>query len=116
MIDHIRHDTYTVIQIKIEELDFVKTPAISEAIHTLLAEINYPNIIFDLQNLYYIDSTGLSTLITMSKNIRDNGNELVIVCNSTKILQLFKIASIDKFFRIFNNYNDAVSYFTAGKA
>ena len=116
MIDHVRYDTYTMLEIKIEELDFVKTPAVSDAIHKLLVEIGYPNIILDLQNLYYIDSTGLSTLINMSRKIKDNGNEMVVVCSTTKILQLFEIAKVDNFFRIFKNYDDAVAHFAAHTA
>lgn len=115
MIDHVKYEFYTMLQIKIEELDFVKTPAVSEAINKLLVDIQYPNIILDLQNLYYIDSTGLSTLINMSRKIKDNGNEMVVVCNTSKILQLFEIAKVDNFFRIFKNYDEAVSHFTAHK-
>lgn len=113
MIEIIDNGTYYLMSLKIEELDFIKTPKFSEYMKEILNEIRYPNVILDLENLYYIDSTGLSFLINISRKIRETNNEMVVVCTSAKILQLFDIAKIGMFFRIFDTVQDAASYLSS---
>lgn len=103
------------MSVKIEEIDFVKTPKFSESVIDHLEQNSYPDMIFDLANLYYIDSTGLSSLINISRKIRDNNNEMVVVCNSTKILQLFDIAKVGMFFKIFDSVENAEKYLAVRK-
>lgn len=110
MVTISKHDTYFVMSFKIEEMDFIKTPRLSESINEKLESINYPNIILDLENIYYIDSTGLSSLINISRKVKNKNSEMVMVCSSAKILQLFEIAKVDMFFKIFNTMEDAVNY------
>jgi anti-anti-sigma factor len=113
MIEFTNHGDYAVMSLKIEEMDFIKTPKFSELMHEKLEEIRYPNIILNLDNLYYIDSTGLSSLINISRKISDNNNEMVVVCSTTKILQLFDIAKIGMFFKIFGSIQDAEKYLSS---
>lgn len=110
MIETTTYDTYSILSLKIEEIDFVKAPKFSEMITTYLDKVKYPNIILDLDNLYYIDSTGLSSLINISRKIRDNDHEMVVVCTSAKILQLFDIAKLGMFFKIFDSVENAEKY------
>ncbi|HNW27421.1 MAG TPA: anti-sigma factor antagonist [Spirochaetota bacterium] len=110
MVEITEHGAYSLISIKIEEIDFVKTPKFTENITGHLDKTGYSNIILDLENLYYIDSTGLSSLINISRKIKDNNNEMVVVCSSTKILQLFDIAKVGMFFKIFDSVENAENY------
>jgi anti-anti-sigma factor len=115
MVEITDNGSYFMLTLKIEELDFIKTPKFSEYMREKLDEISYPNIILDLENLYYIDSTGLSSLINISRKIKDRSNEMVVVCNSVKILQLFDIAKIGMFFKIFDTIQNAENYFNSTK-
>jgi anti-anti-sigma factor len=116
MVEITDNGSYFMLTLKIEELDFIKTPKFSEYMREKLNDISYPNIILDLENLYYIDSTGLSSLINISRKIKDNSNEMVVVCNSVKILQLFDIAKIGMFFKIFDTIQNAENYLSSIKA
>ncbi len=113
MVEIISHKTYSIISLKIEEIDFVKTPKFSEIITAHLEKIRYPDIILDLDNLYYIDSTGLSSLINISRRIKEHDNEMVVVCSSAKIIQLFDIAKVGMFFKIFDTIENAEKYLAA---
>lgn len=115
MIEITDNGSFYMISLKIEELDFIKTPKFSEYMREKLGEINYPNIILDLENLYYIDSTGLSFLINTSRKIKESNNEMVVVCSSAKILQLFDIAKIGMFFKIFDTVQNAEHYIVSKK-
>jgi anti-sigma B factor antagonist len=110
MIEFTTHDTYSILDLKIEEIDFVKAPKFTDMITSYLEKVRYPNIILDLDSLYYIDSTGLSSLINISRKIKDNDHEMVVVCTSTKILQLFDIAKLGMFFKIFDSVENAEKY------
>ncbi|OHD68770.1 MAG: hypothetical protein A2W19_10935 [Spirochaetes bacterium RBG_16_49_21] len=115
MIQALNFDTYSIMEFKIEELDFMTTPKASEGINNLLNELNFPDIILDLHNLNYIDSMGLSVLINISRKLKENNREMIAVCNSSKILQLFYIAQLDTFFKIFSTIDDAREYFSSKK-
>lgn len=115
MIEITDNGSYFTISIKIEELDFIKTPKFSDYMKEKLNEMSYPNIILDLEKLYYIDSTGLSFLINISRKIRESSNEMVVVCSSAKILQLFDIAKIGMFFKIFDTIENAKMYLVSRK-
>lgn len=115
MIEITDNGSYFTISIKIEELDFIKTPKFSDYMKEKLNEMSYPNIILDLEKLYYIDSTGLSFLINISRKIRESSNEMVVVCSSAKILQLFDIAKIGMFFKIFDTIENAEMYLVSRK-
>lgn len=115
MIEITDNGLYFMISLKIEELDFIKTPKFSEYMRDKLQELNYPNVILDLEKLYYIDSTGLSFLINISRRIKESNHEMVVVCTSTKILQLFDIAKIGMFFKIFDTIQSAEQYLASKK-
>jgi anti-anti-sigma factor len=112
MIEMTKNGDFYILDIKVEELDFIKTPKFSEEMRDKLDETQYPSIILNLENLYYIDSTGLSSLINISRKIQEHNSEkeMVVVCNSPKIIQIFNIAKISNFFRIFGNLSDAEHY------
>jgi hypothetical protein len=40
---------------------------------------------------------------------------MIVVCNSSKILQLFYIAQLYTFFKIFSTIDDATGYFFSNK-
>ncbi len=112
MIKITNHDLFSILEFKIEEFDLIRTPRISEKLNKILDEIGYTNTIMDLQSLNYIDSMGLSTLINVSRKLHEKDSEMVVVCNSSKILQLFNIAQIETFFKIFPSIKEAEQYFS----
>ena len=115
MIHITKSDAYSVLKFNIEEFDFIKAPKITEQMNRILDEIQYSNIIVDLHNLNYIDSMGLSTLINISRKLIDTNNEMVVVCNTTKILQLFNIARVEFYFKIFPTIDAAEGYFKSDR-
>ncbi len=107
----INYDSFSVISISIEEIDFIKTPKLSAEIVKKLEEIDYPNVVLVFDGLYYIDSTGMSSLINISRTMSERKREMVLVCGNSRIIQLFGIAKMGTYFKIFNNMEDAERYF-----
>lgn len=66
-------------------------------------------IVVDLEQVGYIDSSGLATLVEMLKKVRGQGGSLGLAGMSDKVKSLFEITKLDKLFQIYPNQKDAVS-------
>lgn len=58
------------------------------------------NIVFDLEKLDYLDSTGLGAFISIFKNIKEHDHTLKIVKAKDRIVKLFKITELDQIFEV----------------
>ncbi len=68
-------------------------------------------IIVDLKKVTQIDSGGISTLISATKNIRKNNGDLVLTHLQDSILNILDVVRVGSFIKIFNTDVDAVQYF-----
>lgn len=68
-------------------------------------------IIVDLKKVTQIDSGGISTLISATKQIRKNKGDLVLSCVNESILNILDVVRVGSFIKIFNTDVDAVQYF-----
>jgi anti-sigma B factor antagonist len=68
-------------------------------------------VIINCQNLTYIDSSGLATLIELLQRLKKENGELKI-CNLTdKVKSVFEVTKLDKLFDICPNQEQAVERF-----
>ena len=58
------------------------------------------DILIDIKNLDYLDSTGLGSLIFILKEIEKDGHKIVIENLNNSILKLFKITKLEDMFEI----------------
>jgi anti-sigma B factor antagonist len=68
-------------------------------------------IIIDLKKVSQIDSGGISTLISATKQIRKNNGDLVLARVNESILNILDVIRVGSFIKIFNTDVDAVQYF-----
>jgi anti-sigma B factor antagonist len=66
-------------------------------------------VVVDLQNVSYVDSSGLATLVEMLKKTKLQGGSFGLSGLSDKVKSLFEITKLDKLFPIFATSEDAVS-------
>jgi anti-anti-sigma factor len=57
-------------------------------------------VVIDLNNIENIDSVGVSFVVSLYKNISNEGLEFRIINASDDIIQLFKLMRLDEFFII----------------
>ena len=81
------------------ELDVYTSPKLKEAIADVVDNAK-TNLVIDLNNVRYIDSTGLGVLIGTLKKIRENGSQMMLVCNVSQILSVFSITGLSKILTI----------------
>ena len=66
-------------------------------------------IVVDLEQVGYIDSSGLATLVEMLKKVRGQGGSLGLAGMSDKVKSLFEITKLDKLFQIYPNQKEAIT-------
>jgi anti-anti-sigma factor len=57
-------------------------------------------LMMNLQNVRYMDSSGLGCLISCLKAARAAGGELVLCSVSTQVQELFELTAVDNIFKI----------------
>jgi len=69
----------------------------------------HTHLVVDLDNVGFLDSTGLGVLVGRLKAVRNSSGWLRIVCSSERILRVFRITGLDKVFGIHDTLEDALS-------
>ena len=106
----LRSDNYSTVDVLINDVDLIHTPRLQKELYDFVERMDYGNLILDLRNTTYIDSTGLATLVNLRNMIQLNGNEMVVVCDVDSILELFKIADMKKYLKVFDSLHSAKNH------
>ncbi len=72
------------------------------------------SIVLDLSGVEFIDSTGLSVLLTGLRQVVQAHGRMALVCANPTVLRLFEITSLDETFDIFPGRAQAFAYVQAG--
>ena len=67
------------------------------------------DVVVDLSNTTFIDSTTLGVLVGGVKRLRPNGGRLTIVCSDRNITKIFEITGLDRVFTIYPSRDEAIS-------
>ena len=92
------------------EIDVYTSPKVKDTINALIEKGAY-NLIVNLEQVRYIDSTGLGVLIGALKKVREHEGHIFLVCVDQQIKKVFTITGLVKIFRIFNTNEEAVAAF-----
>jgi len=92
------------------EIDINTAPQIKKVFDKMLSE-KREKILINFEEVSYVDSSGLATLVEMLKNIRSYGGKLKLSSLSSKIRSLFEITKLEKLFDISNDEEEALRSF-----
>lgn len=81
------------------EIDVYTAPKLREAVIELVNDGRY-NLVVDVEQVDFLDSTGLGVLVGGLKRVRANGGSLRIVCTQERLLRIFGITGLTKVFAI----------------
>ena len=74
-----------------------------------------PQLVFDLSELEYINSSGINFIIRNLTRCRVGGGELVLIGLTGSVKQLFELAKIDGLFTVYNNIEDSINHFNTNQ-
>lgn len=75
------------------DLDIDTAPALRQFLERVL-DTGVRKLIVDLANAYYIDSTGISLLLSTWNRLAERSGKLAVVCNVPRIKKVFQIVNL----------------------
>ena len=90
------------------EVDVATAPRLRERLVDLVTEGNH-RIVVDLENVDFLDSTGLGVLVGALKRVRTHDGDLGLVCTQPRILKVFEITGLTKVFAIHKSVDEATA-------
>jgi len=90
------------------EIDVYTAPMLREHLDEHIAQ-GRTHLVVDLEDVPFMDSTGLGVLVGRLKLIRVSDGTLRLVCFSERILKVFSITGLDKVFQIFASLDEALT-------
>lgn len=74
----------------------------------------YVNLLLNLQDLNYINSTGLGLLMSVYRQVKQGGGNLVIANMSDKIHNIFNLLGFSRLIRTYSDEGSALASFASG--
>ena len=99
-------DNYTQIQVMIDKLDTHIAPSLKSEL-VLIAGNGEKNIILDLSNCRYCDSSGLSAILVANRLCKNANGTFVLSGLQTAVERLITISQLDTVLNISNTVDEA---------
>ncbi|BDD04189.1 STAS domain-containing protein [Aureibacter tunicatorum] len=100
-------EQYTLIKPHEEKFDSEKAPDY-KTFFIKLSNEGTPNIIFDLSDVKYVDSSGLSAILVGNRLYQDAGGLFAIANLSPHVKKLIEISQLDSVLTILQNVEESV--------
>ncbi len=97
----------TVVEVR-GEIDVYTAPVLREEL-TSLVDAQRTNLVVDLTQVSFMDSTGLGVLVGGLKKVRTLGGDLSLVIDQETILKVFRITALTQVFSIHSTLEDALA-------
>ena len=102
-----KEEKYTILKLHEEKLDSSVAPKLKSELITLHAE-GVKNIILDLSEVKYTDSSGLSALLVGNRIVQESEGIFILTRLSDHTMKLVKISQLDSVFNILPTVEEAV--------
>lgn len=102
-----KQEKYCLVVLNEEKIDTTLAPKLKSELITLHAE-GVKNIILDLAEVKYIDSSGLSSLLVGNRVIQEDGGTFALAALSDHVLKLVKISQLDNVLTILPTRQEAI--------
>jgi anti-sigma B factor antagonist len=88
------------------EIDVYTAPKLRDRLIELINAGHY-HLVIDLQDVDFLDSTGLGVLVGALKRVRVRQGSLRLVCTQERLLKIFTITGLSKVFVIYDSVEAA---------
>lgn len=102
-----KQEKYSLLKLHEEKLDTNIAPQLKSELITLHAE-GVKNIILDLSEVKYTDSSGLSALLVGNRVVQEEGGIFVLARLSDHTMKLIKISQLDSVLNIVPTVEEAI--------
>jgi anti-sigma B factor antagonist len=102
-----KQDKYSLLKLHEEKLDSSVAPSLKSELVTIHAK-GVKNIILDLSEVKYTDSSGLSALLVGNRIVQENGGIFVLSNLSDHTTKLIKISQLDSVLNILPTVEEGI--------
>ena len=102
-----KREKYSILKLHESKLDSTIAPSLKSELLTLHAE-GIRNIILDLEEIKYTDSSGLSSLLVGNRILQEDGGIFILINLADHALKLVKISQLDSVLNILNTLEEAI--------
>ncbi len=100
-------EQYSILKLLEEKLDSPLSPALKSEFVTLNAE-GIKNIIIDLSEVKYVDSSGLSALLVGNRIYNEAGGIFILASLNDHVLKLIKISQLNNVLNLLPTVEEAI--------
>jgi anti-sigma B factor antagonist len=98
---------YTIVEV-VGELDVSTAERLRERLAELIANGNY-HLVADLQDLDFLDSTGLGVLVGGRQRVYPHDGSFQLVCTRQRVLNILALTGLVNVFSIHSSVESAIS-------
>jgi anti-anti-sigma factor len=102
-----KQEKYSLLRLHEEKLDSSVAPGLKSELITLHAE-GVRNIVLDLAEVKYTDSSGLSALLVGNRIVQEEGGIFILTSLSDHTMKLIKISQLDSVLNIMPKVEEAI--------
>lgn len=102
-----KSEKYTVLIPEEEKLDSLKAPQLKAEIVTMF-QSGTENLIIDLSNVKYVDSSGLSSILVANRLAGEVNGRLVLAGLNEHVMKLIKISKLETVLNLLPTVQEAV--------
>ena len=89
------------------EIDLAHAPELDDELRALVEE-GTTQVIVDLLEVPFLESTGLGVLLKYSRLLRSNGGELTLVTDDVRVMRVIEITGLGQHFHLERTLSEAV--------
>jgi anti-anti-sigma factor len=104
-------DGVLVINLDGENLDASEAPHFKERIIDCITNCKNPRVVFNLDKLQFIDSSGLGALLSILRFVNSQNGDLRLACMANPVRTMFQIVRMHRLFEIYPTPQEAVASF-----
>jgi anti-anti-sigma factor len=102
-----KQEKYSLLRLHEEKLDSSVAPGLKSELITLHAE-GVKNIVLDMAEVKYTDSSGLSALLVGNRIVQEDGGIFILTTLSDHTMKLIKISQLDSVLNIMPKVEEAI--------
>lgn len=87
------------------EVDLYNVSELKKALFSI-TDGSSSSVVVDLQDVNYMDSSGIGALVAGQKKMRAHNGKFALMNIHDDVLNILKLATLDKFFTIYDNESD----------
>jgi anti-anti-sigma factor len=104
-----QHDNYAIFSLEEENLNSILAPDLKSKF-VVLANEGIKNLIFNLGNVKFVDSSGLSAILTANRLWKDLGSFVLTGIDHPSVKKLIEISRLDTVLTIIPTIQESIDY------